>query len=59
MKELIEIFKKKMREEGRSFKWFHKTYINGVSYVYFIIQINDCDKLHDSVKVAIEKYLET
>jgi hypothetical protein len=52
MKSLINDFKKKMRKEGRTFKWFHKTYIKGVSYVYFIIQINDCDKLHDSVKAA-------
>lgn len=57
MKELIKDFKKKMRQEGRSFKWFHKTYIKDVSYVYFIIQINDCDKLHDSVRDAIQKFL--
>jgi len=58
MQKLIKAFKARMRQEGRSFKWFHKTYIKDVSYVYFIIQINDCDKLHDSVKAAIEKYLK-
>jgi hypothetical protein len=57
MDRLIEEFKNKMRSEGRSFKWFHGNYITGVTYSYFIIQLNEKDRLQDSIKVSIEKYL--
>ena len=54
----IKEFKKRMREEGRSFRWFHKTYLNGLSYPYFIIQLNEPERIHEHVKNAIEKYLK-
>ena len=57
MKDLIKRFKARIREEGRTFKWFHKTYIKDISYVYFIIQLHDQDRLHDSVKTSLEKYM--
>jgi len=53
----IKEFKKKMRKEGRTFKWFHKKYIKDLSYVYFMIQLHDQDRLHNSVVKAIEKFL--
>ena len=58
MKNTIKSFQDKMRKEGRSFKWFHKTYLKNISYVYFMIQLHDQDRLHDSVRTAIEKYLK-
>lgn len=58
MIDLIKKFKLRMRVEGRSFKWFHRTYLNGVTYPYFIIQLNEPDRLHDGIKRAIEDYLK-
>ncbi|RLB87960.1 MAG: hypothetical protein DRH26_14535 [Deltaproteobacteria bacterium] len=54
----IKEFKKKMSKEGRTFKWFHKKYIKDLSYVYFMIQLHDQDRLHDSVIAAIKKFLD-
>ena len=58
MKDLIKLFQARMRKEGRTFKWFHKTYIKDISYVYFMIQLHDQDRLHDSVKTAIQKFVD-
>ena len=58
MKDLIKSFQVRMKKEGRTFKWFHKTYIKDISYVYFMIQIHDQERLHASVKIAIQKFLD-
>ena len=58
MKKTIKEFKKKMSNEGRTFKWFHKTYIKDLSYVYFMIQLHDEERMHDSVIKAIKKFLK-
>lgn len=55
---MIKKFKNKMSREGRSYRWFHKTYLKNVTYSYFIIQLNEPDRMHDSIKKAISKYLE-
>jgi len=57
MVDIIEKFKRQMRSEGRTFKWFYRTYLNNVTYPYFIIQLNEKDRLSDEIKKAIEKYL--
>lgn len=57
MDNLIINFRKKMKQEGRSFIWFHKKHLNDVSYVYFMIQLHDEDRMHDSIKKAIEKFM--
>jgi len=58
MNDPVKEFKKKMSREGRSFKWFHKTYIKDLSYVYFMIQLHDEERMHDSVIKAIKKFLK-
>lgn len=58
MVDLIKEFKAKMASEGRTFKWFHGEYLENITYAYFIIQLHDNDRLHDSVKIAIKKFLE-
>ncbi len=57
MNSIVKKFKQKIQKEGRSFKWFHKSYLKEVTYPYFIIQLNDEDRLHDQIKKAINKYL--
>jgi len=56
---LIKKFRKKISEEGRSFKWFHGIYASHITYSYFIIMINDSgfDRMHGEVKEAIESYV--
>jgi len=58
MEQLVKTFQDKIKYEGRTFKWFHKTYLKDVSYVYFMIQLHDKDRLRDSIKVAMKKYIE-
>jgi hypothetical protein len=54
----IKEFKKKMSKDGRSYRWFHRNYLNGITYPYFIIQLNEPDRIHEGVKNAIKKYLD-
>lgn len=54
---MIEKFRKKMQSEGRNFKWFHKNYIKGVTYAYFIQQLNGGFAMGEIVKDAIQKFL--
>lgn len=58
MDNLIKNFKARMKTEGRSFKWFHRVYLRDITYPYFIIQLNEPDRLHDGIKQAIEKFLK-
>ena len=56
---MLEEFRKKLKDDGRSLKWFHGKYIKKVlnSYSYFIIQLSDPDRMHDAVKSIINKYV--
>jgi hypothetical protein len=58
MKSKVQRFKAKMRTEGRSFKWFHKNYLSGVTYPYFIIQLNEEDRINTEVMEAIENFIK-
>lgn len=57
MKDTIKQFKTRMKKEGRTFKWFHGKYIKGISYVYFMIQLHDNDRISDAVLAGIKKFL--
>jgi hypothetical protein len=55
---MIELFKAKLKEEGRSKKWFWENHLpEGYRYIYFIQEINGFNKLSDEVKDAIQIYL--
>jgi len=56
---MIEKFRKKMKKDGRSFRWFWQNNLyTKLTYPYFIIQLNDPDRLQDVVKESIQKYLD-
>ena len=59
MNNLIGEFKAKMKKEGRSYRWFHREFLSGITYSYFIIQLNDDDKLQDSIKDSISKFINS
>lgn len=56
---MLDEFRKKLKDDGRSLKWFHTTYVKKKlnSYSYFIIQLGDPERMHDSVKSIIEKFV--
>ena len=55
---MIVLFRAKIKEEFRNFKWFRIKYLPpGYSYVSFIQQINGFKKMSDEVKNAILKYI--
>jgi len=56
---MIKEFKKAIKEDGRTFKWFHKKYIKDTmpNYNYFIMQLNNHAQMHNSIKTIIEKYM--
>jgi len=56
---MFELFREKLKKDGRSLKWFHLIYIKQVlnSYPYFIIQLSDPDRMHPSVENIIKKYM--
>ena len=57
---MIELFRAKLKEEGRSFVWFKRNRLSeDFKYVYFIQQINGLSKLSDEVKDAIQIYLNS
>ena len=56
---MIKKFREKLLKNGQKMTWFHKKYLSGVcSYTYFNQQINDPNRLQDTVKKAIQKYLK-
>lgn len=55
---MIEKFRKKMQKEGRTFRWWHKKYLKNISYPYFIIQLNEPERMQEDVEKAIKKYLD-
>lgn len=58
MENLIEAFKKKIRYEGRGYKWFLAKYLPNTAYSNLTTQINGFTPLTDRIKEAIEKYLK-
>ena len=56
---VLKEFRKRMRKEGRSLKWFHKNYVKQVlnSYNYFIMQLSGNAVMHDSVYDIIKDYM--
>ena len=58
MEKLIVKFRKKLKEDGRTLRWFHQNYFEDISYMSFIQQMNGYYAISDDVKEAIKKYLE-
>jgi|FLOH01.1.fsa_nt_gi hypothetical protein len=56
---MIELFRERLKEEGRSLVWFQRNRLPDFKYVYFIQQINGLSKLSDEVKDAIQIYLNS
>lgn len=55
---MLESFRKKLKDNGQSLKWWHRKYLGGIcTYAYFIIQINDPDYLQDEVILVISAFL--
>ena len=54
---MIKKFRQRLLKEGRSFRWWHKTYLKNISYPYFIIQLNEPERMQEEVEKAIQKYL--
>lgn len=56
---MVEALRKKLKDDGRSLKWFHKTHIKKelLSYTYFIMQLCGHAKMHDSVEEIIKEYV--
>ena len=56
---LVKQFKSKLKEEGRSMKWFVGKYLAPDRYTYFSFQINGWkEQINDDFIDAIKKYLE-
>ena len=53
-----EKFKKKLRDNGQSLKWFWSTYLKEkVSYPYFIMQTNNGAEMQEVVELAITNFM--
>jgi len=51
-------FKKQLRDNGQSLKWFWSTYLKrNISYQYFIIQMNDGAEIREDVELAITSFM--
>lgn len=48
----------KLKLEGRSMRWFHKTYIKNLTYNALALQLNGYAPISEEAKKAIEKYLK-
>lgn len=55
---MLEMFRKKLKEEGRSLTWFHSRYLNGaLTYTYLAQQIGGFSPVNEDVERAIKQYL--
>ena len=57
---IITKFKDKLKQEGRTFKWFHKEYIenkSGLTYNAAALQINGYVMVCESLSRTIQEYL--
>ena len=51
-------FKKKLRDNGQSLKWFWAEYLKQkISYQYFIIQVSDVGEIREDVENAIFDFM--
>jgi len=51
-------FKKKLKDNGQSLKWFWSVYLKKtVSYQYFIMQINENAEMREDVELAITNFM--
>jgi hypothetical protein len=51
-------FKKKLRDNGQSLKWFWAEYLKQkISYQYFIIQVSDVGEIREDVELAITNFM--
>lgn len=56
---LIKDFRKKLKVEGRTLKWFVNTYLTPDRYTYFSFQINGWkNDINEDFVEAIKLYLE-
>ena len=55
---MVEKFKAKLKEEGRSCKWFVDKYLPKRYYGTVMLMLNQYAVLQDDVKLAIVKYLK-
>ena len=60
---MIEKFRKKLRDNGQTLTWFHRTFIRTlpgkqITYTYFSMMVNDPDRMNDVAKSAIEKFIK-
>jgi hypothetical protein len=57
---MIELFREKLKAEGRSLKWFWENRLpKDLRYIYFVQQLGNFKKLSDEVKEAIQIYLNS
>lgn len=54
---MIEKFRKKLRVENRSLKWFIEAYLPKENYSTISLQVNGFSTLQKYTEDAIEKYL--
>jgi len=54
MKEKLQ---KKLKNEGRSLRWFHRNYISEISYNAMALQLNGYAVICNEARRAINKYL--
>jgi len=49
----------KLKEEGRSLRWFHREYIKGITYNAMALQLNGYAVISTHLKQSIRKYMES
>jgi len=55
---MVKKLKRRLKEEGRSLKWFIKKYLPDRKYSTIMLQINEFSGLQDYTSEAIKEYLE-
>jgi len=55
---MIKKFRIMLKSEGRSLVWFHRNFIQNVTYQYFIIQLHEPERMHEAVWDAMADYLK-
>jgi len=54
MKEQLQ---QKLKLEGRSLRWFHRQYVNNITYNAMALQLNGYAGICEDVKNAVRSYL--
>jgi len=56
---VLEQFRARLKEDGRSLLWFHKKYLFGkIGYIYFTQQAGGFSPVNEAVEKAIQTYLD-